>query len=124
MKVFRFIMMMIALAAAGAIFAAAGVFIGGRILGSNAEGFGAIALAVGGAIAGYPLGVIVGMVLLKKLFHLKGSLLLGIAGTIVGTVATLALAEPLRLNSNINLLAAAFVLIVTGLSVGGLYLKR
>ncbi|MFC1957727.1 hypothetical protein ACFLX0_02815 [Chloroflexota bacterium] len=124
MRIFGFIIMMIALAVVGVAFAIVGAFIGGRILGSNAEGFGALGLAIGGALVGYPLGIIVGMVLLKRLFHQRGSLLLGISGAIIGTVATVALSEPLNLSSNINLLVGAFVLIVTGLSVGGLHIKR
>ncbi len=116
--------MMIALAVVGVTFAVGGAFIGGRILGSDAEGFGALGLAIGGAVVGYPLGIIVGLVLLKKFFHIRGSLLLGVLGAIIGTVATVALSEPLNLNSNINLLVGAFVLIVTGLSVGGLHIKR
>ena len=124
MKIFRFIIMMIALAVVGVTFAVGGAFIGGRILGGNAEGFGALGLAIGGALVGYPLGIIVGLVLLKKLFHIRGSLLLGVSGAIIGTVATVALSEPLNLSSNINLLVGIFVLIVTGLSVGGLHIKR
>ena len=116
--------MMIALAVVGVTFAVGGAFIGGRILGSNAEGFGALGLAIGGALVGYPIGIIVGLVLLKKFFHIKGSLLLGISGAIIGTVATVALSEPFNLSSNINLLVGAFVLIVTGLSVGGLHIRR
>jgi hypothetical protein len=124
MKIFRFTIMMIALAVVGATFAVAGAFIGGRILGSNAEEFGALGLAIGGVLVGYPLGIIVGIVLLKKLFHQSGSLLLGILGAIFGTVATVALSALLNLISNINLLVGAFILIVTGLSVGGLHIKR
>jgi len=124
MKIFMFIIMMIALAAIGATFAVGGAFIGGRILGGNTEGFGALGLAIGGALVGYPLGIIVGLVLLKKLFHIRGSLLLGVSGAIIGTLAIVSLSEPLNLNSNINLLVGSFVLVVTGLSVGGLHIRR
>ena len=124
MKIFRFIIMMIALAAIGATFAVGGAFIGGRIIGGNAEGFGALGLAIGSALVGYPLGIIVGLVLLKKLFHIRGSLLLGVSGAIIGTLAIVSLSEPLNLNSNINLLVGSFVLVVTGLSVGGLHIRR
>ena len=62
MKIFRFIIMMITLAVVGVTFAIAGAFIGGRIIGSNSEGFGALGLAIGGALVGYPLGIIVGRV--------------------------------------------------------------
>ena len=122
-KIIRFIIMAFVLAVIGIIFAITGAFIGGRILGSDSAGFGALGLAIGGILVGYPTGIIVGILLIKKLFHQKGSVLLGLIGGIIGTVATVALAEPLNLNSNSYLLFGAFFVLVTGLSLGGFYLK-
>ena len=123
-KMIRFFMMAFVLAVTGIIFAITGAFIGGRILGSDAAGFGALGLAIGGILVGYPTGIIVGFLLVKRLFHQKGSVLLGIMGGIIGTVATVALSEPLNLNSNSYLLFGAFFVLVTGLSLGGFYLKK
>ncbi len=80
------------------MFAITGAVVGGRILGSNAAGFGALGLAIGGILVGYPTGIIVGLLLIKKFFHRKGAVLLGLLGGIIGTVATVALSEPLNLN--------------------------
>ena len=123
-KMIRFIIMAFVLAVMGIIFAIAGFFIGGRILGSDAAGFGALGLAIGGILVGYPTGIIVGILLVKRLFHKKGSVLLGLMGGIIGTVATVALSEPLNLNSNSYLLFGVFFVLVTGLSLGGFYLKK
>jgi len=123
-KMIRFIIMAFVLAVTGIIFAITGAFIGGRILGSDAAGFGALGLAIGGILVGYPTGIIVGILLIKRLFHQKGSALLGLIGGIIGTVATVALSEPLNLNSNSYLLFGAFFVLVTGLSLGGFYLKK
>ena len=123
-KMIRFIIMAFVLAVTGIIFAITGALIGGRILGSDAAGFGALGLAIGGILVGYPTGIIVGILLVKRLFHQKGSVLLGLIGGIIGTVATVALAEPLNLNSNSYLLFGAFFVLVTGLSLGGFYLKK
>ncbi|OGN87528.1 MAG: hypothetical protein A2158_07135 [Chloroflexi bacterium RBG_13_46_14] len=101
-----------------------GAIIGGRIIGSDAEGFGALGLAIGGILVGYPTGIIVGLLLMKRLFHQKGSVWLGLLGGIIGTVVTIALSEPLKLNSNSYLLFGAFFVLVTGLSLGGFYLKK
>ena len=123
-KMIRFIIMAFVLAVTGIIFAITGAFIGGRILGSDAAGFGALGLAIGGILVGYPTGIIVGILLVKRLFHQKGSVLLGLMGGIIGTVATIALSEPLNLNSNSYLLFGTFFVLVTGLSLGGFYLKK
>jgi hypothetical protein len=108
----------------GIAFGAIGAFIGGRILGSDSFGFGALGLALGGILIGYPTGIIVGILLIKKVLHQKGSLLLGILGSIVGAVITVALAEPLNLNSNNNLLFSVFLLSVPLFCLGGFFLKR
>ncbi|MFC2032444.1 hypothetical protein ACFLUS_03660 [Chloroflexota bacterium] len=123
-KMVRFIIMAFVLAVTGIVFAIIGAFIGGRILGSDAAGFGALGLAIGGILLGYPTGIIVGILLIKRIFHQKGSVLLGLIGGIIGTVATVALSEPLNLNSNSYLLFGAFFVLVTGLSLGGFYLKK
>ena len=123
-KMIRFIVMAFVLAVAGIIFSITGAFIGGRILGSDAAGFGALGLAIGGILVGYPTGIIVGILLVKRLFHQKGSVLLGLIGGIIGTVATVVLSEPLNLNSNSYLLFGTFFVLVTGLSLGGFYLKK
>ena len=123
-KMIRFIIMAFVLAVTGIIFAIIGAFIGGRILGSDAAGFGALGLAIGGILVGYPTGIIVGILLVKWLFHQKGSVLLGLMGGIIGTVTTVALSEPLNLNSNSYLLFGVFFVLVTGLSLGGFYLKK
>jgi hypothetical protein len=124
MTIFRFIIMVIILAAVGVSFAIAGMFIGGKMLGSNAAEFGALGLAIGGAGVGYLLGIMVGILLIKKFIYRKGSLLLGIFGAIIGIAITTILAGPLNLFSNSTLFIVAYLIIVTGLSIGGLYLKR
>jgi hypothetical protein len=122
-KIIRLIIMAFVLMVLGIIFAITGAFIGGRILGSDSVGFGALGLAIGGLLVGYPLGIIVGILLIKKLFHQKGSVLLGVIGSIIGAIATVALSEPLKLNSSPYLLSGTFFVLVTGLSLGGFYLK-
>ncbi len=124
MKIIKFVVKMIALAVIGIAFAIAGAFIGGRVLGGDAVGFGALGLAIGGILIGFPLGTIVGLILLRKLFHQKGSLWLGMSGAIVGTIATAVLSEPLNLNANVNLLFGVFFTMVPALTLGGFYLMK
>ncbi|MFC2123093.1 hypothetical protein ACFLRP_05350 [Bacteroidota bacterium] len=123
-KIAKFVIITISLGVLGVVFGVAGALIGGRVLGGDSVGFGALGLAIGGIIIGYPTGIIVGIVTLKKIFHQRGSLLLGILGSIVGAVITMGLAEPLNLNSNSNLLFGTFFLSVPVFCMIGFLLKR
>ena len=123
-KIVRFVIMTISLGVIGIVFGVIGALIGGRVLGSDSFGFGALGLAIGGVIIGYPTGIIVGIVTLKRIFHQRGSLLLGILGSIVGAVITMGLAEPLNINSNPNLLFGTFFLSVPVFCMVGFLLKR
>ena len=87
-------------------------------------GFAALGLALAGILVGYPVGVIVGIILTKKVFHYRGSLLLGILGSILGVIITMAAAEPLNLNANPGILFAVFLLSVPILCTIGFLLKN
>jgi hypothetical protein len=123
-NIVKFVIMTLGLGIIGIVFGLIGALIGGRVLGSDSFGFGALGLALGGIIVGYPTGIIVGIVLLKKLLHQRGSLPLGILGSIFGAIITLVLAEPLNLNSNPNLLFGVFSLSVPLFCLVGFFLKR
>ena len=123
-KVIRFVLTAAGLGIVGVVFGIAGAFLGGRILGGSAVGFGAIGLAIGGILIGYPAGIIVGIILLKKLLRRRGSLLFGIIGGIAGAVITVLLAEPANLNADPNLLFGFFFLIVPILSLVGFNLRK
>ncbi len=120
----KFAFMAIGLGITGIVFGLIGALIGGKVLGSDSFGFGALGLALGGIIIGYPAGIIVGIVSIKKILHQRGSLLLGILGSIFGAVITIAVAEPLSLNSNPNLLFGVFFLSVPLFCLVGFFLKR
>ena len=123
-KTVKFIIMTIGLGIIGIVFGAAGALIGGKVLGSDSVGFGALGLALGGIIIGYPTGIIVGIVLIKKILHRRGSLLLGILGSIFGAVITIAAAEPLHLNANSTLLFVVFFLSVPLFCLVSFFLKK
>ena len=123
-RILRFGLMTIGLGVLGIVFGVIGALIGGKVLGSDSVGFGALGLAIGGVIIGYPTGIIVGIISIKKFLHQRGSLLLGIIGSIIGAVVTLVLAEPLNLNSDTNLLFGVFFLSVPLFGLVGFFLKR
>ena len=120
----KFVLMALGLGIIGALFAVAGALIGGKVLRGDASGFGALGLAIGGVLLGYPAGIIVGIILLKKILHQRGSLLSGILGSINGAVIIMALAEPLNLNSNTTLLSVVFLAGVPVFALAGFLLKK
>ncbi len=123
-NIVKFVIMTIGLGIIGIVFGLVGALIGGKVLGDDSFGFGALGLALGGIIVGYPIGIIAGIVSIKKILHRRGSLLLGILGSIFGAVITIVVAEPLNLNSNPNLLFGVFFLSVPLFCLVGFFLKR
>ena len=123
-KIARFVGLTIGLGAIGIVFGVIGALIGGKVLGGDSFGFGALGLALGGIIIGYPAGIIVGIVLIKKVLHRRGSLLLGIVGSIVGAAVIIGTIGPLNLNANTDLLFGLFLLTVPLFCLLGFFLKR
>ena len=123
-KITKFVLITVGLGIIGILFGVIGALVGGRVLGADSFGFGALGLAIGGIIVGYPTGIIVGIVLIRKVLHQQGSLLLGIVGSIIGAVVTMVLAEAVHLNSNTNLLFGTFLLIVPVFCLFGFYLRK
>ena len=82
-KIFRFISFTLGLIVLGAVFGVIGALIGGGVLGDD---IGALGLAILSLLAGYFLGIVVGIILIRKLFRQRGSLLFGILGNIIGAV--------------------------------------
>ena len=80
----KFIMTVIGLGIIGAIFGVIGAYIGFVVLGD--EKFVSLGLGLLGLMIGYPLGVIIGIVLFKKALRQRGSLIFGIPGSIIGAI--------------------------------------
>jgi len=60
---------------------------------NDSAGFGALGLALGGAMLGYPLGAMSGLFIFKRVLRVKGSLPLGIIGALVGVAVPVAIAS-------------------------------
>ena len=119
-RVAMFVGMTAGLALCGAVFAVAGGFIGGGLIGEN--NFGALGLAILCVVAGYFLGNILGMVLIKKFINPRGSILLGVLGSIAGVVITVIVG--IILGPDINLFFWIALISVPVLCLAGFYLKR
>lgn len=119
-----FIGMVIVTAVTGFVFGALAAFIGASVLQGDLAGFGDLAGALTGMIAGYPIGVIIGIILVNKLLHYKGSVLFGSLGSLCGVALTIGIAEPLNLNLHTDLLFASFFLASPLLGILGFRLRR
>ncbi len=94
--------------------------IGIAILGGEGD-FGALA-GLGGMAIGYPIGVILGVLLVNKFLHYRGSLLLGVVGSLLGAVFNYVLVKYLNLNLSLNLLLAIALLAPAILGAAGYHL--
>jgi hypothetical protein len=116
--------MVIAIAIIGIIFGFLAALIGSQILGDEVGGFGGLVGALAGMVIGYPIGVVIGIFFINKVLHYRGSILMGIIGAVLGGVLPVALAEPLGLNNNPDLLWALILLLPSLSGATGFHLGR
>jgi hypothetical protein len=116
--------MVLGTAVTGILFGLLASLILSRMLEGGYAGWGGLVGALMGMAFGYPAGVFIGIILFKKLLHYSGSILLGLAGVIIGGILPFVLAEPLSFNLNPDLLWATILLGSPIMGTAGFYLKR
>jgi len=89
----RFFLIAIGIAVSGLVCALVFVLAVSLLLRSESSGFGALGLAIGGAMLGYPLGAVAGLLLLRRLLRMSGWLLLGTIGAFVGAAVPVGIAS-------------------------------
>lgn len=109
---------------AGLIIGALAGLAGALIPNISPESFGPVSGASGGVIIGYPVGVIIGLVIITKVFHLQGSLLLGILGIVIGMAITLGLWYKIQDDKDVYYLITCFILAPIILGTLGYSLKE
>jgi len=77
-------------------------------------GFGQLVGGMGGMFIGYPIGATLGLLLLKKRWRFRGSVLLGMVGCLVGAVATMGPAEMFGITAAFSLPAYAVAVPLLG----------
>ena len=117
----RFFLTGVALAVAGFLSAGLAVLVVWLVMRDSAE-FGALGLALGGAMLGYPLGVIGGLFVLKRGFKVPGSIAVGAVGAIVGAALALGLASLLNQTGDPSASVIAYFVLVPALATAGLKL--
>ncbi len=80
----RFLAVVIGTAVVGAAVATASAYVGGTILGSRLGDFGGLGVILLVMIVGYVLGVIAGIVVTHRLIGYRGSVWLGVVGSVLG----------------------------------------
>ena len=83
-------------------------------------GFGALGLALGGAMLGYPLGVIGGLFVLKRVLRIPGSIVFGAVGAIVGVALSLGLASFVNQTGDPGMAVVFYFVLVPALAAVGL----
>ena len=89
----RFFLITIGLAVSGLVCALVLVLAVSLLMRNDSSGFGALGLALGGAMLGYPLGAVAGLFLLRRVLGMSGGLLLGIIGAFVGAAVPVGIAS-------------------------------
>ncbi len=112
------------LAGAGFIAGAIGGYMGAASGSSDYTGFQSLEGTIIGTMVGFPLGVALGLLVLWKLFKVKGSMLFGMFGAVAGVLVVLLLAEPLHINLYSTGIVTFFILTPPVLATTGYLYKR
>lgn len=108
----------------GALFLAAGSWIGVALGKGASGGWGDVIGALFGSVLACPIGFILGMWLVALRLHAPHSALKATAGAILGVFAVMLLAEPFRLNQDSRLLGVLLYLVPCALALIGFNLPR
>jgi outer membrane lipoprotein SlyB len=108
----------------GALLALCGGWIGPLLTNEASNGWSDLVGSVLGALAGYALGAPLGVIAAAAVLRQRGRPLFSMLGGILGGVAVLLLAEPLRLNQESSVLVLVFALVVLAGALLGFYIRR
>jgi hypothetical protein len=123
-KIVSVAMIIAGLAGAGFIVGIIGGYMGAASGTNDYTGFQSLAGTIIGTMAGYPVGVALGLLVLRKLFKVFGSMLFGIIGAVAGVLVVLVLAEPLHINLYSTGIVTFFILTPPVLATIGYFYKR
>ena len=117
-KFVSFALLALGLGILGIGFGVLGAFLAGNVAGEN--NFGALGLGILGALVGYVAGIFLGLLGIKKLLHVQGSLLFGLVAVITWAVVSVIIAAVLGLTSDHSMLVfVAFFFSVPVVALAG-----
>lgn len=108
----------------GVLFLAAGSWIGATLGKGASSGWGDVIGALFGSVLACPVGFTLGMWLVALRLHASHSTWKAAVGAILGIVAVMLLAEPMRLNQDSRLLGVLLYLVPCVLALIGFNLPR
>ncbi len=123
-RIFQFVLIAAGVAVAGLVCAGIVGVVSGFVLRDEASGVGWVAGAVGGSLLGYPLGAVGGLLMLRRVLHIQGSLALGVIGAVVAAVLWTFIAAQLDGAIEASLVYTIYFLIVPILSAAGFLARR
>ena len=123
-KTLAFLAMALGLAVTGGLLGLLGAFASGVALRRSAFGLAGLGVVILVMLAGYLAGVIVGVIVTDKVVHYRGSVWLGILGSIAGMGVSAGIAGLLSLNSGPELLFGSIFAAIPMLGTAGFHLRR
>ena len=114
--------MALSVALVGEGIAALAPLIATQVMKEKTTGIGDIVAVVVSLLVGYPSGVGIGIVLVKRILRWSGSVAFGVIAAFLGALLTMIAAEPLHLKMKTGLLMGVYSMCVTvGAATGVLY---
>ena len=123
-KTLRFLAMALGLAVMGAGFGLLAALASGVALRRSAFGLAGLGVVILVMLAGYLAGVIVGVIVTDKVVHYRGSVWLGILGSIAGIGVSAGLALVLNVGLSPELLFGSIFAAIPLLGTAGFHLRR
>ena len=123
-RIVRFGAVALTTALVGAGIAALAALIAASAMKDSGNGIGDLIAAIVSLLVGYPAGVGIGIILIKKLLRWRGSVVFGIAGAFLAAVLTMVAAEPLHLNVNTQVLMSVYFVTVAVCAAAGFLYRR
>ncbi|MDD5288100.1 MAG: hypothetical protein PHY28_03180 [Dehalococcoidales bacterium] len=123
-KIALFLGMFFGTALAGFIVGGIFALIGMLIMQNRLLGLGGMVGGFGGAVIGYPIGIICGLLIFRSRLKYAGSRAFGILGCLLGAVIILTLAVPLKIDIPLIWMLTLYCVITPLLGTTGFYLGR
>jgi hypothetical protein len=121
-KMSQFIIMVLALLAAGAVAGYCGLFVGTALYGGTNATVN-ITFGILGIVVGYLLSSLIVMVVAKGRYFFEGSITLGIMGSLIGSFAIVFILRNPNYNFDFSILTLVLILVPPVLTAAGYHVK-
>ena len=123
-KYLWFIAMFIGSGLVGLSVGVVALLVGAAVMRDEFFGLGGLIGGLWGLFLGYPLGVVVGLFLLKRFAHYQGSVIYGVIGCLIGAGVSVGMIGPLNIAIDPSILFSIFFISCPLLATAGFYLGK